>query len=244
LPIAVQPRFVRAALLAGKPVLSEKPIAPSVAEARKLLKVAGRCGVPWLVGENFAFMSHVERVQRWLGSGKLGNVRLVEARQISWMDEKNPYFHTPWRQSPEHPGGFVVDGGVHLANIVRRCFGMPVRVRSLTACFNPLLPPVDTAVAALQFESGALGTWISCFSAHPRAPLLQIHGTRGHIAVGYDFAELTELSGKQTRVAGNDSFAAQFKHFADVVKRGAVLQVTPEQALDDLRLVAALLDAR
>src|SRR3954462_10682450 len=56
LPIDLQPKYVLAALRAGKAVLSEKPIAASVDAGQKLLKAAARFEAPWLVGENYAFM--------------------------------------------------------------------------------------------------------------------------------------------------------------------------------------------
>ena len=100
LPIESQPEYVLAALGAGKAVLSEKPVGPSVAEARRLITKAKRFDVPWLVGENFAFMEHAERLRTLVTTGKLGDVRLVEAVQMTAMNEQNPYFHTSWRISP------------------------------------------------------------------------------------------------------------------------------------------------
>src|SRR6187399_687561 len=76
LPIESQPEYVLAALGAGKAVLSEKPVGPSVAEARRLIAKAKRFDVPWLVGENFAFMEHAERLRTLVTTGKLGDVRL------------------------------------------------------------------------------------------------------------------------------------------------------------------------
>jgi predicted dehydrogenase len=98
LPIDAQPALVLQALAAGKPVLSEKPIAPSVAAGRKLIKAAARHSTPWLIGENHAFMPAIARLQRWVEDGRLGEPRLLEAFQIAWMDRKNPFFATPWRQ--------------------------------------------------------------------------------------------------------------------------------------------------
>ena len=109
LPIAAQPEWVKKALAAGKPVISEKPLAPSVAEGKKLVKAVARYDVPWLVAENFAFMPAIERLRGWLDQGRLGEPRLVEVMQLTFMDAKNPYFHTSWRHQPKHVGGFVAD---------------------------------------------------------------------------------------------------------------------------------------
>lgn len=244
LPIDLQPRFVLAALKAGKAVLSEKPIAPSVAEGKKLLKASQRFDAPWLVGENFAFMSHVQKVESWIKNGKLGRVRLVQATQITWVDTKNRYFQTSWRQRPKHIGGFVVDGGVHVAEIVRRCFGLPVRVESLTAQFEKHLPPLDTAVAALRFTDGTLGTWTSCFSARSEEPMLRVYGEKANVVLDWGSATLTDARGKKTTVKNEpDSFEAEFRHFADVVKFGKSLAFTPEAALDDLLFLDAIVSA-
>jgi predicted dehydrogenase len=128
LPIDAQPKYVLAALEAGLAVLSEKPVGPSLAVARRLVRSAKRYEAPWLVGENFAFMPQLARLTSWVESGRLGALRLVEASQMTVMNAKNPYFRTPWRKSPAHVGGFVADAGVHLACALRRAAGTPTHV--------------------------------------------------------------------------------------------------------------------
>lgn len=241
LPIDAQPEWVKRTLAAGKPVISEKPLAPSVAEGKKLVKAVARYDAPWLVAENFAFMPAIERLRGWLDQGRLGEPRLVEVMQLTFMDAKNPYFHTSWRHQPKHIGGFVADGGVHMAHALRRLMGTPDVTLNLTAQFDPVLSPIDTAVAVLKFPSGALGTWTSCFSAHYQGPMLRIYGSKATAELGWSHALLRTGKGKELRFDTKvDSFEAQFSHFADVVKKGVPVAYTPEAALLDLTLVAAI----
>jgi predicted dehydrogenase len=238
LPIDAQPELVLRVLAAGKPVLSEKPLAANVAQGKKLVKAAARFDVPWLIGENFAFMPAIGRLGGWVAAGKLGEVRLVEVFQLTMMDRKNPFFNTRWRQHPKHIGGFVADAGVHLAHALRRVMGMPDVVKNLTAQFDPALPPIDTAVAILKFPSGALGTWTSCFSAYHEGPMLRVYGSKATAELGWSHALLRTGSGKETRYETSvNSFEAQLEHFADVVKKGTPVAYTPEEALLDLTLI-------
>jgi predicted dehydrogenase len=241
LPIDAQPEYVKKAMAAGKPVLSEKPMAPSVAEGRKLIKAVARYSTPWLVGENFAFMPAIAKLASWLEQGKLGEPRLLQSMQLTWMDKKNPYFHTGWRHAPKHVGGFVADGGVHMAHAVRRLLGMPEVVKNLTAQFDPVLAPLDTAIAVLRFPSGALGTWTSCFSAHHQGPMLRVYGSKGTAELFWSHVTLRSASGKETLFRTDvDSFDAQFSHFCDVVKKGVPVAYTPDEALLDLTLIEAI----
>lgn len=245
LPIEIQPNFVLEALRAGKAVLSEKPIAASVSQAKTLISAARACTSPWMVAENFAFMSHVRKLETLVGAGKFGHIRLIEARQINWMDRKNPYFNTGWRAAPKHVGGFVADAGVHVAHVLNRCFGKVDVVSARQASFTSTLPPMDTALALLKFESGAVGTWTSCFTARdPGSPMVRVFGDQATASLYYDRLEVVSARGKQTRYdAERDSFAAQFEHFADVVHSGKPMDVPPPAALADLQLISKVCGA-
>ena len=185
LPIHLNARWVRKALRAGKHVLCEKPVAASVDEARRLVRETRRYDRVYLVGENYFFTPHLEKARRWVKKGLLGDVRLVEVSQLTLTTPDNKYARTAWRKRPKHLGGFVADAGVHLANILRETFGMPARVRNLTALHDPRLPPIDTAVATFVLPNGALGVWKSCFSARASAevPLVRVYGSRANLEI-------------------------------------------------------------
>ncbi|MBN2195387.1 MAG: Gfo/Idh/MocA family oxidoreductase [Polyangiaceae bacterium] len=245
LPIAAQPAAVLAALQAGKPVLSEKPVGPSVVEAQRLIDEAQRIPVPWLIAENYAFSPTFHRVLGWLATERLGALRLAAARQITTMDPENPFFHTAWRTSPEFVGGFVVDAGVHLAHWLRRCCGIPQRIRGATAAFDPAKPPLDSAVATMEFDSGVLGTWISCFSARYSGPELELFGSEGVVRLSLEEATLVPRRGRPLHYrASRSTIELELAHFADVVKRGATPVVTPADALADLAIIEAIAKAR
>jgi predicted dehydrogenase len=245
LPIDIAPAYVLQALKAGKAVLTEKPNAANAAAGRRLLKAAARYDVPYLVGENYAFMSHARQLARWVAQGRLGEIRVVEVRQYTVMDARQPWFHTTWRQDPAHVGGFVADAGVHLAHVLRSCLGDPVEVRSVTSLQSPDLRPVDTLAASLRFASGAVASWTSSFTTTPSGPELRIFGSKANATWDEEVAELTTHAGAVTRSElKENSFTAQFRHFADVVVSGATPLVTPEETLGDLVLLERMLKGR
>jgi predicted dehydrogenase len=245
LPIEMQPRYVLQALAKGKAVLSEKPIGPSYRAALNLVKSAKRYRPAWMVAENYAFMPQLAHAEAWLLAGKLGEVRLVEASQMNVLTAANPYFHTTWRTSPKFKGGFVLDAGVHVAHALRRLMGPPTAVRGLTAQFNPSLPPMDTALAALRFASGAVGLWKSCFSVRYQGPMLKLYGSLADLELSWDEAVLISAKGKrQSFRSKKDSYTLQFEHFADVVTKNILPRVSAADALADLRLMEQIVSAR
>jgi predicted dehydrogenase len=74
LPIPHQLKYIRAALSAGKTVLSEKPAAKSAEDARQLIAWyrSSVCIGHWSVSENWRFLNSVNRAQEEVS--KLGRV--------------------------------------------------------------------------------------------------------------------------------------------------------------------------
>ena len=240
LPINLNAQWVIKALKAGKHVICEKPIASNPAEGARLIKAAAKYKKLWMVGENYYFVPSTIQARNWIKAGKIGRLHLIEAAQLNRLVTSNKYYKTTWRQKPKYIGGFVVDAGVHISNIAREVAGMPVAVKNMTARYNPALVPIDTAVAALKFKSGALGIWRSCFSAvsPSRMPLLKVFGSKGTVEIYDGHAVLYPLKGKPVTVnSKHDGFYHQFDHFADAVVKGTKLRFKPQQALQDLEFM-------
>lgn len=97
LPITVQPEYIRKALLAGKHVLSEKPIAEDVDTAEKMIQWYKRKHGEkiWSVGENFRFMDHINfgaKQIKELG----GEVVTLSVRVNGFMGSDDEYQQTEW----------------------------------------------------------------------------------------------------------------------------------------------------
>ncbi|CAI7577189.1 unnamed protein product [Penicillium viridicatum] len=191
LPILVQPDFIQKALLAGKHVLSEKPIAKDVATAQELLKwyksTIDTSKVFWAVAENFRYITKflfaAEQVQ------KLGKVQNFRVNVHSLMDQNNKYFHTAWRKTPEYQGGFLLDGGVHMTAALRLILGPAERLSILSAqsqLQQSFLPPVDTVDAVAKTESGATGvislSWGSSFNDQ----IFEVACEKGVVTLNFD----------------------------------------------------------
>ena len=78
--VAIDPDPARTdAIAAGKPVLIEKPLATSLADARLVCDAAALAGVKLMVGQSFELNPVVRELKRRIASGKLGRIRDVSS---------------------------------------------------------------------------------------------------------------------------------------------------------------------
>lgn len=75
--------LARAALLAGKHVLVEKPLAASVAECAELIELAARAGLTLMVGHTFLYSAPIELIGQLIGSGDLGEIRYINSQRLN-----------------------------------------------------------------------------------------------------------------------------------------------------------------
>lgn len=247
LPIPLIPGAVRQALTAGKHVVSEKPMAPSVAEGRALLDFyAGHRDKVWMVAENWRYNTVTHKAAALVEEGRIGNPVMVTWNEAVAMNARNKYYHTAWRKTGEFQGGFILDGGVHRAAVLRMVLGEVASVSGFSRLVQPDLLPVDTLSAALRFESGVLGVYtITYGGAAPWTPSLDIVGDGGSMRIRRH--EIIELeSGGQTEeidAASGSDIQAELAAFAHSVRTGEPHLNTPEEGLLDVALMEAMLRA-
>ncbi|GAA5975941.1 hypothetical protein JCM5350_000785 [Sporobolomyces pararoseus] len=152
LPIATQPSLIEKALKAGKNVISEKPVAPSLEEAKRLIELYERefkpRGQTWIVAEQFPWEMSYCRAQKWVSEGKLGEIRGFKAEV--YIQPSNMARNTGWRQVPDYQGGYILDGGVHFVAGLRHILPYPITSVSATSSqIQEFLPPCDTLTGIL-----------------------------------------------------------------------------------------------
>jgi predicted dehydrogenase len=240
LPIATMPDVVEQALAAGKHVISEKPIGPDVATARRLL--TRKTDKVWMVAENWrfdpAFMQALEVLQR----GEIGKPLLCQFAGYGRVDQSVKYYHTDWRRDNSFPGGFLLDGGVHNVAAMRMLLGEIANVSAVLTQIQPDLPPADTVIATLRFESGLVGSYTVTFGVEaPWEGGLSILGEQGALRVRSGTLEVT-TKGQTRRISTPpDDVKQELAAFAAAIREGTPHRDTPEEAARDLAVIEAML---
>jgi len=82
-PVRFHFEMAKAALLAGKHVFVEKPLARTVAEAEELVALADQKGLVLMVGHTFLFSPAVRRMKEIIDSGDIGELQYISARRLN-----------------------------------------------------------------------------------------------------------------------------------------------------------------
>jgi predicted dehydrogenase len=82
-PAATHFDLVRAALEAGKHVLVEKPLTPTVAEGRKLADLAQHSGLILMCDHTYCYTPAVQRIRQLIRSGEIGDIQFVDSVRIN-----------------------------------------------------------------------------------------------------------------------------------------------------------------
>ena len=75
--------LAKAALLAGKHTMIEKPMAASVAECEELIEIAERKGLVLMVGHTFLYSSAVTKIVEIVRAGDIGELRYINSRRLN-----------------------------------------------------------------------------------------------------------------------------------------------------------------
>ncbi|HVC94668.1 MAG TPA: Gfo/Idh/MocA family oxidoreductase [Pirellulales bacterium] len=139
LPPALHENVAVAALAAGKHVLSEKPIALTVAEGKKMAQTAKRAGKQLLVGHVLPFFPEYAHARQLIAGGKYGRLLGGHFKRIVsdplWLKD----FY-----DPKAVGGPVVDLHIHDAHFIRLICGMPKAVFSTGRTHGEVVEFVNT----------------------------------------------------------------------------------------------------
>jgi predicted dehydrogenase len=181
-----------AAAEAGKHVVCEKPLGRDADESFEIWKRVAATGVKHLCAFNYRFVPAVRLAREMIEAGELGEIRHFRGRYLQdWGDD--PKLDT-WRFHPDEAGsGALGDLGAHVVDLARFLVGEMVSVSGFAKTFLPGRTVDDAVEAAVEFESGAVGTVEATRLALGRRNAFQweINGSQGSLA--FDMERLNEL---------------------------------------------------
>src|SRR5687768_12917328 len=99
------------ALEVGLPVLSEKPLAGTLADAQEIVGVANRTGVLHMVAQNYRYTVPIQTLKHVLDEGSLGKIGSVAVDFF-----KGPHFGG-FREKMQYP--LIIDMAIHHFDLMR-----------------------------------------------------------------------------------------------------------------------------
>jgi predicted dehydrogenase len=179
-PVGAHYEQARRCAEAGRHVLCEKPLAMNVRECEDLVMKFGVAGRQLGTAFMMRFQSQHQAGLELVRSGQLGDLTYGRVQLSCWY----PPIPGAWRQdSALGGGGALLDLGGHCIDLLELYFGPVARVSCLVQTRVHSYPVEDSAVALLQFESGALATvdTLFCVPDQSSKNALEIYGSRGSI---------------------------------------------------------------
>ena len=184
-----------AAAQRGLHVLIEKPLEITTAKVDALIDACERSRVTLGVVFQDRTVPDLQWLARTIAAGELGEIVLVSA-SVRWYRPPEYYASSSWRGTWQlDGGGALMNQGIHTVDLLLWLFGDVARVFGATRTALHQIEVEDTAVACLEFTSGAEATLEVTTAAYPGFPRrLEISGTRGSIVVEGDRLARVELT--------------------------------------------------
>lgn len=250
------------------PVLLEKPVAPTVAEAEGLVRAVDAAGGRVLIGHHRAHSPIMAKACQVVASGALG--RLVAVTGTALFLKPDHYFSdAPWRR--ETGAGPILLNLIHEIHNLRMLCGEIVAVQAFTSNAVRQFPVEDTVAISLRFASGVLGTFLlsdtaasarsweqtsqenKAYSSYDDEDCYLVAGTNGSLAVPtmrlktyprpQDRSWWKPFEAGVVGLVREDPIGLQMEHFGAVVRGAATPLVSARDGLQNLRVTEAIVEA-
>jgi predicted dehydrogenase len=247
-PRAVHAELVRLVVDRGLPVICQKPLAPTLAEAEALARDVGD-RVRLMVHENWRFRDYYRDAAAWIRGGRIGEItaaRLTLVTSGTIRDSNGQYpalVRQPFMRNETRM--LVAEVLIHHLDTLRMLLGpLDVTAATLTqTCAD--IAGEDGAVIQMQSRDGAGVSLFATFAAHGAPPAqsdrLEILGKTGAIRLeGSElqlFGSTPETRSYDLAASYQGSYDATIAHFVDALRSGAPFETSPEDNLQTLRLV-------
>ena len=253
---------------AGLPMLLEKPIAPTVREAEELVRLAERHHARILIGHHRAHSPIMAKASEVVDSGVLGRIVGVMGSAVFYKPDE--YFaDAPWRRQPG--GGPILINMIHEVHNLRMLCGEIVGVQAIASRTIREHPVEDTVAIALQFDNGALGSFLlsdtaacarsweqtsqenKAYPTYADEDCYVVAGTMGSLSIPtmrlkrYERVEdrswWKPFVESVVPVQRDDPLVHQLEHFGAVVRGEAAPLVSARDGLANLRVTEAIVEA-
>lgn len=170
------------ALQAGKHVLSEIPMATTLAECNEIIAITDRTGLKYHMGNQVRYAFCLQDVKRLIAAGDLGDIFYAEGEYLHDMGDivnHRPANH--WRIQLDEPQTTLLGGGPHAIDTVRWLMGVRfTEVQAYHADFQSKWQTLHTTAALFKADNGAVvKVTVSYGMVRPYCLYYSLYGTEG-----------------------------------------------------------------
>ena len=243
-PPALHPEFVIRAAKAGKHVISEKPMATSVADCQAMIDACKKAGVKFSIGYRMHFDPYAKELMRLQRDGDFGTFTKMTG-DFSFVMGRHE-----WRiEKKLGGGGPMMDLGIYI--VQGACMATGQTPVAVTAHEEPKQRPdffkevEETIDFHLEFPDGAVCDAVTSFNQSDSG--FRCEGPKGWIdfqnsAFGYQVGDVVTSRGPLDYPRPYQQ-ALQMDDFADCIMNNRQTRVPGEMGLRDMKIVTAVYEA-
>lgn len=229
---------------AGKHVISEKPIALSVADTQEMIAVCAANHVQFFVAHVVRFYPEYVQIKQVIAQGKLGQIGTIHTKRSGG----HPALVKSWYGDVAQSGGVIVDLLVHDIDFLRWAVG---EVKSVYA-MGYRTEQLEFAFVTLEFECGAIanleGVWGHPLPFHT---MIEVAGSKGIIRNSSDQCDPININLYKSKeeksrfvavpksAADKSPYELELEHFLLSIRTGATPIVTADDASLALEIALA-----
>jgi len=184
-PSGLHPPQAIQAAQAGCHVMTEKPMATRWTDGLDMVRECDRAGVRLFVVKQNRRNATLQLVRHAIEKGRFGRIHMVTIN-VFWSRPQSYYDSAKWRGTWEFDGGALMNQASHYVDLVDWLIGPVESVQAYVATLARNIQVEDTAVVAVRWRSGGLGSINVTMLTYPRnlEGSITIIGERGTVKVG------------------------------------------------------------
>lgn len=244
LPNSLHAEWAVRAAQAGKHVLCEKPLAPTVDECDRIIAAAESTGM--VIVEAFMYLHHplIHQARRLVREGAVGQVRLVRGAFSFYLDRPHDV-----RWDPDLSGGSLWDVGCYPVSFIRWIAGEPEQVFGWQKVGESGVD--ETFSGLLRYDNGVLGLFDCSFRCQFRTQA-EVAGTEGTLTIigPYAIGEESHLLLSQglgqeevIRQPFVDAYQCEVEAITAAILEGAALPLPLSSSRANVATLVALYEA-
>lgn len=225
----------------GVPVLCEKPLCLTVAEAETMIASAEKNGVQFTMASKFRYCEDVVKAKGILASGTLGEVLQFENAFTAKVDMSQR-----WNSNAEVSGGGVlIDNGTHSVDIIRYFLGPIESILAVDAGGTQNLAVDENVKMFAKTKDGVTASVDLTWGINKELPyFISVYGNNGTLHIGWRESKYKTNSNPDWNVFGKGydkvaSFRGKIENFAAALRGDEELFIKPADALASVRVIEA-----